>query len=248
MSENTYTQTIDSYELVQILSLNICNDFELLKRMLFSNLQLIYKVAGSRDEFKLVYQKQPDGTQIEESFTSHYSSDVISVCRIDHDKFKLVSNRPWNNYRNTRESKFYLNSPFVESEIWKKAILLLSICRMEITCDFGVNLHVLPKNSIISANLTILNVRTGDLFDLGDVHLRNDACLKHLAKSLPNGRLIITTPADHHSPCSNVSNDHLDLWFSNRADRLVTLDLFQACIPWDNPKEEVGNEGVIKLF
>jgi hypothetical protein len=231
MSDAIYKNTINTFELIRLLALDHQSDFELLKRMLFSNLNVITRVPNTRDQFTLTYQTTENGMYLEEQLTTRYDSNVISIVRSGVDEFQVTSTRPWQSPP-VIFTRIYDNSPFVEVAIWKKAILLLSIREMELTCQFN-NIDAVGRP--IWAKLTAVHLRTGLVFELGDAVLKNRDLYKYLARSLPDGRLVLNSDT---SPISmNVSKAHAKLWFECISEWSQILTDFSNCKAWMPPKE-----------
>lgn len=232
MSDTIYKQTINSLELVHLLALDRQNNFELLKRMLFSNLNVITRNANTRDQFTLTYQTVEDGKFLQEQITTYYGSDVISIIRSGYDEFQITTTRLWHP-QPVIVTRMYDNGPFVDNAIWKKAILLLSIREMELTCQFN-NLDVVGRP--IWAKLTAVHLRTGLVFELGEAVLKNTSLYNYLVNHLPNGKLVLASNA---SPMvNNVSSLHAKLWFDNASQWPESYSDFSNCVRWIATKEE----------
>lgn len=225
MSDTTYKQTINSLELVHLLALDRQNNFELLKRMLFSNLNVITRNANTRDQFTLTYQTTENGMYLEEQITTYYGSDVISIVRSGYDEFQITTTRPWAT-QSSLNTRIYNNGPFVDNTLWKKAMLLLAIRDMELTCQFH-NLGEVGRP--IWAKLTAVHIRTGLVFELGESILKNTPIHNYLVNHLPNGKLVLSS--DIKPMLVNVSSLHADLWFGEITNWPDVLD-FSNCTPW----------------
>lgn len=231
MSTAIYKHTINTFELIHLLALDHQSDFELLKRMLFSNLNVITRNANTRDEFTLTYQTTDNGMYQEEQLTTRFDSNVISIVRSGVDEFQVTSTRPWQSPP-VIFTRIYDNGPFVDNSVWKKAILLLSIREMELTCQFN-NIDAVGRP--IWAKLTAIHLRTGLVFELGEAVLKNTSLYNYLVNHLPNGKLVL---ASNTSPMAiNVDNTHAKLWFDNASQWPESYTDFSNCKAWVSPKE-----------